>query len=58
MNNMYMVESGRYKWYQSRSSISICVSVPFGYVGVFIRLVLQSHEGCLSHHILDRGKTF
>ena len=56
-DNMYMVGSGCYKWYQSRSSIPICVYVPFGPVGVFICLVLQSHKGCLSYPILDRGET-
>ena len=53
-----MVAPGRYKWYQSRFLISIYVSVPFGPVQVFIHLVLQSHEGCLSHPIFDRGETF
>ena len=55
---MYMVGPSRYKWYQSRSLISIYVYVPFGPVGVFIRLVLQSHEGYLSHPTFDRGETF
>ena len=50
---MYMVGFDRYKWYQSRSLISIYVYVPFGLVGVFIRLSCNLMRGvCHIPHLI------
>ena len=57
---MYMVGPSRYKLYQSRSLISIYVSVPFGPVGVFIRLSCNPMRGVchIPHLIGEKHSTY